>query len=344
MPGDDNEKDALPPHVEKALAAARTAVKSDKQSGTRGGRWLALVPVTAAVVFFALLMPRATEPRDIPMPALDGKALRATIDADRARAAAAKTNRLPGEVLAVGTAIRALNKTSTRTGPDAPYEVERARQAVDDAKLQLGKDAVEQLLSLRAIQLEEFLVEVSRFESTGQETPELVELGANFIARMREATWIDGNRVVLDEAERRAAYKMVWNAIANMGGGPFALTVDEERALYTLYIAHPHVSDAQRPIVLAELAQAKGDDECARARANERRLVELWRADKIQKLSALDPSYPTAYALGVAYYRAGRYETSIEQFRRWIDAHPDGPYSLRARNHLRAALLAYGDI
>ena len=39
---------------------------------------------------------------------------------------------------------------------------------------------------------------------------------------------------------------------------------------------------------------------------------------------------------------SGRYDASAEAFRAWLDKHPDGPYSLRARNHLKAALAAYG--
>ena len=102
--------------------------------------------------------------------------------------------------------------------------------------------------------------------------------------------------------------------------------------------------DARRELVQTELTQASNPTACAAARANERRLVELWRADKIQRLATVDPSYPAEYALGVAYYRASRYEQSIDAFRRWIDEHPDGPYALRARNHLRAALAAYGSL
>jgi hypothetical protein len=342
---DDSEKPKrLPPRVEKALALARSAVEADRRKGTRGGRWLALVPVTVAVLLGALMMPRSTEPRDIPMPALDGAALRRAIDADRARAARAREHRLPAELLALGTAIRQFNRAQTDRSDDAERVIDGARAAVDDAKRTLTKDALEDLLTLRAVQLDAFLVEVARFESTGVETPELVDLGGGFVARMREAMWMEGNRVVLDDAQRRSAYKLVWNAVAGIALPEFELSVDEERALYALYLAHPHVPEARRRDVQIELAQARTDAACDAARVNERRLVELWRAEKIQRLQRVDPSYPVDYALGVAYYRAGRYEASVDQFRRWIDLHPDGPYALRARNHLRAALAAYGSI
>jgi hypothetical protein len=341
---DDSQKEALPAHVEKALADAREVVKGGKPKGTSGGRWLALIPVSVAVLFMALLMPRTTEPRDIPMPSLDGSALRRTISADRARASAARATRLPGEVLAVGSAIRAYNRTLVKSGASLPFEVDRARNAIDEAKQGLGKDGVEQLIALRAIQLEEFLAEVSHYESTGEETNDLIDLGSNFITHMRDAGWMDGRRILLDDTERRCAYKLVWNTVAGLQNELFALTLDEERALYTLYIARPHVPDAQRESMVVELSQAHTPEECRAAQSTERRLAEMWRADKIQKLARIDPSYPAAYALGVAYYRAGRYETSVEFFRKWLDEHPDGAYAIRARNHLRAALEANGSI
>ena len=45
--------------------------------------------------------------------------------------------------------------------------------------------------------------------------------------------------------------------------------------------------------------------------------------------------YPTE---GVARYRHRDYEASVQSFREWLMQHPDGPWTIRARNHLRAAL------
>jgi TolA-binding protein len=66
--------------------------------------------------------------------------------------------------------------------------------------------------------------------------------------------------------------------------------------------------------------------------------AEGWRLDKVRRIGALDPAYPTAYAVGVAHYRHKDYEAAVESFRDWIDAHPNGPWTLRARNYIRAAL------
>jgi TolA-binding protein len=72
----------------------------------------------------------------------------------------------------------------------------------------------------------------------------------------------------------------------------------------------------------------------------ERNATETWRLERIARIGAIDPSYPTEFARGVASYRRGDYVGSAQAFRRWLDDHPDGPFTLRAENFLRAALAA----
>ncbi len=292
---------------------------------------------------FLLVIPRAVPPEEIPLPQVNGLALRAIAKDDAARAADARKNRLPGDVLAVGTAVRALNKAQA-SGSDT---VDASRLTLDDALRGVGardpKIVVDQLKTLRALQLDEFLAEVERFESTGQQSSDLLELGGGFIERMTAAGWVVGHHVILDDAERRAAFKLVWTSI--VGGesvAELAASLDEQRALYTLYIVHPHAPDSQRSSFEAMRHSASNDAECLTAAAKERLAAELWRAEKIKKLGEIDPAYPTSYALGVAYYRAGRYDAAQDAFRSWIDRHPDGPLALRARNHLKAAIVASG--
>jgi hypothetical protein len=289
-------------------------------------------------------MPRATEPRDIPLPRIDEHALAATIRADRARAAAARATRLPSDVLAVGSAIRAFH--IAQGDNPGKVEVDVARTNLDESVKALARPGGEQdLLTLRALLLEEFLVEVARFESTGEESRELVELGGPFVRHMRDAQWVEESRVLLDEPERRSAYKTVFNAIVAVERLPaFKLTIDEERVLYTMYITRPHPSEFQRAELDAERSTVSTDDACKRYLAHEQKAAEAWRIDKIKKLGGIDDSYPASYALGVAYYRLGRYDASVDSFRAFVDAHPDGPLALRAKNHLKAALAAYGAI
>jgi hypothetical protein len=350
---DDNEKDTaddLPPKVKQALDEARQSSRTDKAK-RNDGRWLALIPALAAALLFPLMMPRATVPRDIPVPYLDGDALRAVIRADRSRAATARdpAHRLPTHILAVGSALRAFNlaQASATTGLAVDERTTSSRVVMDDAlRTALGRpDATEDLVALRALQTDEFIEQVAAYEASGKESNELVEIAGAFVRHMHEAGWIDGQRIILDDAQRRVAYKLVWNAIVGVGQSPkFAPTLDEERALYTLYLEHPHPADIQRAALESERIAAATPAECLRATLNYQRASEVWRIEKIRTFGSKDPSYPTSYALGVAFYRAGRLESSIDAFRDYLQHHPDGAFALRARNHLKAAVEANGAI
>lgn len=350
MASDDNET-RLPERVERALAEAREkAASSGSSSGSpksSGGRWLALVPVSIAFVLLVLMMPRATPPDEVPMPRVDHRALAASTKDDVARAERARAQRLRDDVLAVGTAMRAYQKAQ---GESAPADVQT------DAKLRLenalnllltsDKDTVaayDELRSLRAVQLDQFLVAVKEYETTGKASNDLVELGGSFVERMKAAGWLEGTKLHLDDAQRRAAFKTVWTAIL-IGNAPtpLAVPIDEQRVLYSLYIARPHAPESQRKGFDVRRASASTTEECLRVQHDESIAAEMWRADKVRKLGELDPTYPTNYALGVSFFKAGHFEDSAQAFQKWIEAHPDGPWTLRARNHLKAALVAQG--
>jgi hypothetical protein len=291
------------------------------------------------------MMPRATAPEAIPLPVVDQRQLAQVARADDARAAAAEAKRLPSDVLALGSAFRELSKVDARGGDEV--ELTAARRHADIALRELNPrpELDDDLLALRALQTRHFLDAVARWEATGEKTTDLAELGGNFIERNEEAGWIVGRRVLLSEAQRRTAFKTVWNALAGVDSRrAFALTLDEQRDLYSFYLGHPHAPDSRRTLFATQRRDAKTPEACARVNAEEGRQAELWRAEKIKRLAAVDPSYPAAYALGVAYYRAGRYDLSAEAFTAFIGAQPEGAYSLRAKNHLKAALAAHGTL
>jgi tetratricopeptide (TPR) repeat protein len=349
VPGDDETEDEGldDKRAEQALARARALVeKQNPQKKRDPGRWLALVPLTIAVLMMALMMPRATTPDAVPLPTLDVRALSEVMRADDARVAKAKSARLPSDVLGLGSAVRAIQ--AVQLNPEAnENDLQTAQATLEEARRILSgrNDWQDDVLALRALQMSAFLEELARYEQTGQSTKDLDELGGGFIRRMRSSGWADGNRVLLDEGQRRAIFKTVWNALAGVDGiEAFTLKIDEQRALYTLYIGRPYPGDASQRTLDAMRRDAKSADQCARAAIDDRRAREVWRAEKIKRFGQIDPSYPTAYALGVAYYRGGRYDLSSDAFRAWIDAHPDGPLSTRARNHLKAALDAHGAI
>lgn len=331
----------LPREVDRALARAREAVREDARR--REGRWLASIPVGIALLLGLLMFPRAAAPTDVPLPDVDQRSLDAVVRADAARAKAARENRLSSDVLAVGSLIRSLNEA---VHADSREETERLRIELDHAISMIPRaELAERMIALRSIQLDQFLVELTRFEETGTESQDLAGLAGAFVRRMRDAGWIDENRLVFDEFERRVVFKIAWNTVTGLDkADAMQPTLDELRVLYRLYLRSPHPTELQRLALVHERRSARTQADCDRYVLNAQRATEAWRGDKIRTLGEIDPTYPTQYALGVSFYLQGNYDAAIDSFRKWIDAHPDGRWSVRARNHLKAALSAYGEI
>jgi hypothetical protein len=345
--GDDKEDEPVNPvsrpgRVERALAEARAAARADH--ARKEGRWLAAVPLVAGGLILALMMPRSAPPEAIPLPRIDGRALAAIERGDDARAARAEAERLPGYVLAIGSAFRSLNGLGS-----GAYEADRidARRRLEATMRDLPRDGnvnvEEDLLALRAVQIRHFLDALADWEASGRVSDDLVDLGGSFLERAGEAGWVvedaHGRHVMMSESARRVAFKIVWSSLLGVEGRrAFNLALDEERALYSFYLEHPRAPESNRLNLELERKGADTPEACARVNADERRQRELWRADKIKRLGVIDPSYPAVYAAGVAYFRAGRYDLATEAFDAFLRDHPDGAYAARAKNHLKAAV------
>jgi hypothetical protein len=305
----------------------------------RGFIALALVPLAAGAFVGLLLLPRRPLPTDVPIPIPDRAALARTAAADDALAARARATPLPGAVRALGSALRDFHSLEAK-GAEA-RELAPARRAIDTTlidALGAGDDA---LLELRAVQLGAFLAEVRGFESTGLESPELQALAGGFVRSMRSEGWCQGHKLALSETERRVLFKQMWSTLLGRDGrGPLALMVDEHRVLSALALAQPRLPPAQRAALAVDRASAKSDRECESVAISERKATEKLLLDRIARLSFVDPDYPAAYARGVARFQGGSFSAAVDDFREWLQDHPDGPLALRARGYLRAATSA----
>jgi hypothetical protein len=296
---------------------------------------LAVVPFGVAIVFGLLLLPRRGSPDDVPVPIPDPAGLARAAGIDHDLATQARKEPLPGPVRALGSAIRAYHSLEA-TGSMA--KIPRSRAAVDTAMIEASAAGDEPLLRLRALQLEGFLDEVRRFESTGTETDELSALAGGFVRSMRVAGWCEGHRLVPREPALRTLFKEMWDAFLGLDGRPaFAPSLDEQRALYALYLSAPHPSAGMRSAIEAARRGARDANACEGVREAERNAIEEWRLERIRRLAAIDPAYPAAYARGVASYRRGDYRGASAAFQNWLAEHPEGPLALRARSFLRAA-------
>ncbi len=260
---------------------------------------------------------------------------------DRRLAEEARAAPLPGTVRALGTALRAFHTLEASDG-DARV-LGDARHAVDEAlvsALSLA-DGEKGLLALRGVQLEAFLTEVKRFESTGDESAELKALAGAFVRTMRSEGWCDGHALAPPESALRPMFKEMWTTFLGLDKRPaFTLSLDEQRALYAFMIGHPHPPRSMRQALDAARRGAHDAKACLAIAEAERSAAEGWRLERIARIGAIDRAYPTDFARGVARYRKGDYAASAEAFRQWLHDHPDGPLTLRAENFLRAAVYA----
>jgi hypothetical protein len=302
---------------------------------------LALIPATVGLTFGVLLLPRRATPDVVPLPVADGRALARAEAADSALAERARAVPLPGSVRALGSAIREFHMREA--GPSAEErQLGEARRAVDTALIGVlggGAEGEAALLSLRAVQLEEFVREVQRFESTGEESAELQALGGAFVRTMRSEGYCVGHALAVPDDALRPMYKEMWSAFLGLEKRPaFTLTLDEERALYAFTIAHAHPPKSMRQALDAARRGARDAKACLAIAEAERNATEARRLEHISRIGAIDPRYPTEFARGIVSYRRGDYSGSAQSFRRWLHDHPDGPLTLRAENYLRAAV------
>lgn len=323
------------------MASEPSAKTEEIKVAGGSGRALALVPILVAILSFALMIPRSAVPEAIPVPVVDGRVIAQVAARDRALADKVKSEPLPGVVRALGSVLREFNMKQAEDADELTLTAIRGR--LNDALVAAVSEGSDKLIALRAVQVEAFLEEVRKFERTGEESEELHALGGGFVRRLRFSGWCTGHTIVLDEDERRVAFKAAWNGALGLDANPdFAPTLDETRVLYTLYIQHPHAPESARDKIEAARRDNPDAKTCAELLNHERQATESWRLDKIKKLATLDPTYPTDYAVGVAEFRRGQMAAANTAFRAWLGQHPDGPYSLRARNYLKATVELVG--
>jgi hypothetical protein len=318
-----------------ALPAARATAD--------GGNWLAVIPVTVAAVFASLMVPHAVPPDEVPLPTVDARALAATVEADDDRVRRLDPHPLPAEIRAVGSALRAFNVAEAHGAE--PSDMSRARTDLDNAfHLALSVARVSDLVDLRALEMQQFMAEVRRYERHGEISAELTELGGTFIQRMVRVGWCVEHRVLMDDAVRRVAFKLTWNKLLLVDNNPsFAVTLDEMRVLYGFYFKHAHPFEGQRPLLDAIRASAHDPASIRHANDTYENATAAWLMPKVDELARVDPTYPEPLARAAIQYLRHDYAAAGTLYERWQEAHPNGPWSLRVQNHLRATVLAEED-
>jgi tetratricopeptide (TPR) repeat protein len=284
---------------------------------------LVLVVIVASAVVIGI--PRAAVPEHTPSPVVDYAALTQVMDTDDARARRAETEQLDVDVRAVGREMRAYNELVAAGERD---ELAEARAKLIRAVKNAVEVDEEGLAALRAYQLARFLLELRAWQKTGEISEELTAVSGDFVRSLAAHRWCrEGRELVMDERVLRVLYKKRWTELAGLRGPLFDLTLDEDRLRYGFLLRHPFVPTAGRNMASLEPGSALD-----RVRRGEARLKVL------ERLAERDESYPAELARGVILFRMNRYAVAAEAFRNHLDAAPDGPNTLLARNYLKASL------
>jgi len=276
------------------------------------GWQLAVVTVGSALCAVSLAVPRAVVPDEIPLPSVDRAEVRGNAEHDRVLVAGAVETPLPTKVRAVGEAFRRFGSVEARGDVAHAADASKAlRASVSEARAAFGDDP---LLTLRAVQADLFVRAVRRWAASGEEEPDLVELGGSFVRRARASGWVShDHRLVIDPDGLAAVFAMRWTKLSGLiDQHPFSPTLNQWRLYFHTLIAHPE----------------SGDD-----RAAEPQILSSYVMALVRK----DPDYPELFARGILAFRMNDYPAAEAALVAHLRAHPDGPWWLRARNYLVAA-------
>ena len=280
---------------------------------------LGLVAVVMALIAVWLALPRPVEPGEIlPLPELDRAREKTEREADHERARRARATALPYEVRAVGELVRRYGSYEARGDDNG---AERARHdAFDLRKRAQERFGPEPLLALRALQTELFAARLEELGRLVSDDRELSELGGNLPAHARRAGWVaDDGTLRLSKQELLTMYRVRWTrlvgAISDDALGP---SLTEFRAYYRALLQHPESLDPRE--------------------REERRLAYA------DALGRRDPGFFPAFTRGVLFYRLGDPGAAAQAFTEHLREHPDGPWSLRAKNHLLYLLADRGGL
>ena len=321
----------------KADDTIRAVDDFNRRREARDALWLALVPLGVALVLGVLLLPRRASPESVPLPVVDARALERVVSDDHERAAHARNQPLPPAVRALGSTVRDFHTLEASDVIGKP--IYDARRAVDDALVEVLRRGPGVLLGLRAVQLEGFLVEIHRFEATGEQSDELKALAGAFVRSITIEGWCDGRAVAPGDDVLRAMFKQMWASLLNLEANPAFAPRWTSSAPSTPSIFAPAPCEATR--------DASTQPGVARATRTFVRWPSARRSARPPRRGGSSasrasppsiPAYPADYARGIASYRRGDFALSARAFRSWLRDHPEGPLALRAQNFLRAAV------
>ena len=278
--------------------------------------WTLVIPsVGLAVLAAALAVPRATEPRRVPQPVINARLLDTEVATLSNLADQARVKTLPFSVRELGEAYRRLGRTQFQGTPTlSNAEVQAFRDLVTLTRRSAGDQPI---IVLRALQCELLVSAMNQWDQAGKVSDDVIELGGDLVVLAEAQGW--RNRDGLDAAapERWALALKRWTSLAGLlHAQPFKMARELELTQLHFFYVHPNQNDD----------------------------VFETRQRILKRYADLDTTFPFHYALGVLLAQNGRPQAAATFFDKQLQEHPNGPYALRARNHLLWASQLLGSV
>lgn len=285
------------------------------KTGLRFSAELGLIALGTAVLVAFILLPRASVPVAWPMPHVDFRALRAEAQRSEVRRAERAGRPLSRPLLRVGERLRRLGAALYRGELPQRLELGYRREAFDRASEALLESVGrlkptdrEEWLELCALQSELFVSAVQLWQSEGLVSRDLLELGGDFSAAAGPAWQDEQGRLPFAAGELALLFRVRFAQLTETDAHPeFKPSRDEFLAYYGLLLAHPPRDRAQ---------------------------AAATRHGAVIAISALDPSYPTALAHGLADLERGLFDQAAASL---LDAPETGSWAKLRQNALLEA-------
>jgi hypothetical protein len=254
-----------------------------------------------------LVVPRNVPPEFLPPPTIDRPEQRREQALEASRAQRARAG-LPVTVRSVGEALRRYGSASFREPELVPQVGTQLRRLAAEA---IARGESERLLELRAVQSE--LLAQALEERPAEPPPEAIELAGGLLKSGLARGWFLEPPAGADRGELQTLFRTYWGSALGVGTRhPFAPSLNEWRVYYRFLLGRP----------VPEPPERDGD--------LQRKL------EYVGALSQHDQDYPASLARGILLFQRGAPAEAAGELRAHLERFPDGPWSLRAKNHLAA--------
>lgn len=225
---------------------------------------------------------------------------------------------LPSPVERVAVALR---RTGSHDAKASPSQVEH-KQLRRLTKVARDRFGDEPLLQLRALQTHQFLRASRTLISADPPTPatnNLESLGGQLVRHGRVRGWFSEQGFLGDERTAAVLFQIHWSrATGLIDTHPFAPDVNDWKIYYRFLLSAPVNSDVDP------------------------RTDARWKLQQVAQLQRHDAGYPWLLAQGILLRRANQPAKATVALLAHRKRHPEGDWSLLARNQLAASARGLG--